>query len=202
MSESKSQPNTKVSVTSPLIMTVVFGLALIVLYALVGRIEEYPQVSFLAPYKEYILVGLVVVLGHLAVQAGTKWIFALVQRRSSTDVAGSIRIIARLVGYGLIFSFLVSHLTDNAAAALTMGSFAGLVAGFASQTVMGNTVAGIFMAVSRPIGIGEKVTISGKTGTVTDITLMHVILDTEDQRILIPSSTTVTTVLIKYKQSD
>ena len=112
-----------------------------------------------------------------------------------------MRIIARLVGYGLIFSFLVSVLTDNAAAALTMGSFAGLVAGFASQTVMGNTVAGIFMALSRPIGIGEKVTISGKTGTVTDITLMHVVLDTEDQRILIPSSTTVTTVLIKHKAS-
>ncbi len=45
-------------------------------------------------------------------------------------------------------------------------------------------------------------TIGGKTGTVTDITLMHVVLDTEDQRILIPSSTTVTTVLIKHEVSD
>jgi len=31
---------------------------------------------------------------------------------------------------------------------------------------------------------------------------MHVILDTDDQRILIPSSTTVTTVLIKHKASE
>ena len=201
MSESKSQPVTNVSVTSPLIMTLISVVALIVLYALVGRMEEYAHLDFLVAYKEYISVGLVVILGHLAVQAGSKWIFAAALRRSSTDVAGSMRIIARLVGYGLIFSFLVSVLTDNAAAALTMGSFAGLVAGFASQTVMGNTVAGIFMAVSRPIGIGERVTIGGKTGTVTDITLMHVVLDTDDQRILIPSSTTVTTVLIKHKES-
>lgn len=202
MSENRSQPATNVSVTSPLVMTLLSVVVLIVLYALVGRIEEYAHLSFLVAYKEYISVGLVVILGHLAVQAGTKWIFAVALRRSSSDVAGSMRIIARLVGYGLIFSFLVSVLTDNAAAALTMGSFAGLVAGFASQTVMGNTVAGIFMAISRPIGIGERVTVGGKTGTVADITLMHLVLETEDQRILIPSSTTVTTVLIKHKPSE
>ena len=202
MTENKSQPAANVSVASPLVMTIVSVVVLIALYAFIGRIEEFTHASFLVPYKEYISVGLVVILGHVAVQAGTKWVFAIVRRRSSSDVAGSMRIIARLVGYGLIFSFMVSVLTDNAVAALTMGSFAGLVAGFASQTVMGNTVAGIFMAISRPIGIGERVTIGGKTGTVTDITLMHVILDTDDQRILIPSSTTVTTVLIKHKASE
>ena len=120
----------------------------------------------------------------------------------SSDVAGALRIIARLVGYGLMFSFLVSVLTDNAAAALTMGSFAGLVAGFATQTVIGNTVAGLFIAIGRPIVLGDSVTISGNSGTVADITLMHIVLDADDRRILIPSSNVVSAVLVKHKPSD
>jgi small conductance mechanosensitive channel len=129
-------------------------------------------------------------------------VFANAQRRTTTDVAGTLRIITRLLGYGLIFSFLVSVLTDNPAAALTMGSFAGLVAGFASQTVMGHLVAGIFLALFRPIGIGDNVTIGRNSGTVSDITLMHVVLETDEEQSLIPSSTVVSTVLVKHKSSD
>ena len=164
--------------------------------------EEDGPIGFLAPYKDYLSLAFVALLGLSAVQTGTKWVFAVAQRRMSSDVAGTLRLIARLVGYGLIFSFLVSVLTDNAAAALTMGSFAGLVAGFASQTVIGNTVAGLFIAIGRPIGLGDSVTISGNSGTVVDITLMHIVLDAEDRRILIPSSNVVSAVLVKHKPSD
>lgn len=132
--------------------------------------EEFEFLGFLVPYENYISIALVALLGHVAVQSGTKWVYVIVQRRMSAGVARTIRVISRLVGYGLIVSFLVSILTDNAAAALTMGSFAGLVAGFASQTVMGHTVAGIFLALFRPIGIGDNVTIGRNTGTA--LTLM------------------------------
>ncbi len=173
MSDSKSQPTANASPTLPLITTVVTVVGLIVLLAFTAKIEEYESVGFLVPYKEFISVGLVALLGHLAVQSGTKWVFVIAQRRVSTDAARTLRIIARLVGYGLILSFLVSVLTENAAAALTMGSFAGLVAGFASQNVMENTVAGIFMTLARPIGIGDRVSIGSNSGIVADITLMH-----------------------------
>jgi len=83
-----------------------------------------------------------------------------------------------------------------------MGSFAGLVAGFASQTVLGHTVAGIFLALFRPIGIGDNVTIGRNSGIVSDITLMHIVLDSENEVSLIPSSTVVSTVLVKHKESD
>ena len=202
MSESKSQPTANASPTLPMITTIVSVVALIVLLAFTAKMEEYELLGFLVPYEAYISAGLVVLLGHMAVQSGTKWAFAIAQRRISTDVARTLRIITRLVGYGLIFSFLVSVLTDNAAAALTMGSFMGLVAGFATQAVMGNTVAGIFMVLARPIGIGDSVAIGSNSGTVADITLMHIILETDDRRILIPSSNVVSSVLVKHKPSE
>ncbi len=202
MSVSTSQPETNASPTLPLLTTVISILVLFALLALTSKMEEFEFLSFLVPYENYISIALVALLGHVAVQSGTKWVYVIVQRRMSADVARTIRVISRLIGYGLIFSFLVSVLTDNAAAALTMGSFAGLVADFASQTVMGHTVAGIFLALFRPIGIGDNVTIGRNSGIVTDITLMHIVLDSENELSMIPSSTVVSTVLIKHKSSD
>ena len=83
-----------------------------------------------------------------------------------------------------------------------MGSFAGLVAGFASQTVMGNALAGLFMTIARHIRVKDKVTISANTGTVIRITLMHTVLNTEDREILIPSSNITNAVLVRHKSSD
>ena len=202
MSASTSQPESSASPTVPLLTTVISVFVLFALLALTSKMEEFEVLGFLLPYENYISVALVVLLGHIAVQSGTKWVYVVVQRRMTEDVARTIRVISRLVGYGLIFSFLVSVLTDNAAAALTMGSFAGLVAGFASQTVMGHTVAGIFLALFRPIGIGDNVTIGRNSGIVSDITLMHIVLDSENEVSLIPSSTVVSTVLVKHKESE
>ncbi len=202
MSVSTSQPESSASPTVPLLTTVISVFVLFALLALTSKMEEFEVLGFLVPYENYISVALVVLLGHIAVQSGTKWVYIVVQRRMTEDVARTIRVISRLVGYGLIFSFLVSVLTDNAAAALTMGSFAGLVAGFASQTVMGHTVAGIFLALFRPIGIGDNVTIGRNSGIVSDITLMHIVLDSENEVSLIPSSTVVSTVLVKHKESE
>ena len=185
-----------------MLLTVVLGIGLFALLAFTARIETDGPVGFLAPYKDYLSIGFVVLLGLSVVQTGTKWVSAITQRRMSSDASGAQRVIVRLVGYGLIFSFVVSVLTDNAVAALTMGSFAGLIAGFASQTVMGNLVAGLFIAIGRPIGLGDSVTISGNSGTVTDITLMHIVLDADDRRILMPSSKVVSAVLVKHKLSD
>jgi len=180
----------------------VFAVGLVALLLFTAEIAEDGPVGFLASYKDHLSVGFVLLLGLPAVQTGARWVFAVAQRHMSLEVAGALRVIARLVGYGLAFSLLVSILTDNAAAALTMGSFAGLIAGFASQTVMGNTVAGLFLAIGRPIGLGDNVTIGGNSGTIADITLMHIVLEADDRRILIPSSQVVSAVLVEHKPSD
>ena len=202
MSDSTDQPGSVASRTLTLLLTVTILVGLVALLVFTARIEEDGPIGFLAPYKDYLSIGFATLLGLSAVQTGSKWVFVVAQRRISSDVAGALRVIARLVGYGLVFSFVVSVLTDNAVAALTMGSFAGLVAGFASQTVMANLVAGLFIVIGRPIGLGDSVTISGNSGTVVDITLMHIVLDADDRRILIPSSKVVSAVLINHKLSD
>ena len=201
MLDSTGQPTSTSSTAGPLVTTVLALVGLLAILSFTSRLGDYEMFGFLVPYENAISVVIVAFLGHVAVQSGTKWVYTISQRRTSEDVARTLRVIARLLGYGLIFSFLISVVTDNAVAALTIGSFAGLVAGFASQTVMGHTVAGVFLAIFRPVGLGENVTIGRETGVVADITLMHIVLDSEEKRVLIPSSTVVSSILIKNKPS-
>jgi len=96
---------------------------------------------------------------------------------------------------------MTSVFNVDPAAALTVGSFGGLVVGFATQTILSNVVAGVFLLLSRPFTHGDRVTVSGRTGVVKQIRLMHLVLETEDgtNEILIPSGTVVTQIIQKKK---
>ena len=186
----------------PLLWTAVSVLGLLALLLLAAAIEEDGRLGPLAPHRDHLRIGALVLFGYLTVHNGTTWAFAIARRRTPPDVAVAVRVIVRLAGYGLLFSILVSALTDNAAAALTLGSFAGLVAGFASQTVVGNMVAGLYIAFGRPIAPRDRVTVGGNSGEVADITLMHIVLETDDRTILIPSSRIASAVLVKHKPGE
>lgn len=191
------QIDSAVSMAIPLTLTVMFGIALTGLLVLSGKIGEATELGFLTPYKSYLIIAEIVILGVFIVENGRQVIYRLALHKTSPDVAAAIRIISRISAYGVILSVVVSLLTENPAAALTMGSFAGLVVGFGSQTVMNNLIAGVFMAVARPVRIGDDVVLGSATnsGIVKNITLMHIILETEETFIKVPSGTTVNQVL-------
>ena len=90
------------------------------------------------------------------------------------------------------------------AAVLRRGEFRNflMVAGFATQSVLGNSVAGLFIVILRPIGVKDNVTISGYTGEVAEIRLMFTVLDSDDRQVFIPSKDVLSTILIKNKPTD
>jgi hypothetical protein len=84
-----------------------------------------------------------------------------------------------------------------------VGSFGGLVVGFATQTILSNVVAGVFILLTRPFIYGDLITVSGQTGLVKEIKLMHLVLESEDGKkdILIPSGSVVTQIIQKIKST-
>jgi len=164
-------------------------------------IREDTALGFLAAHRQYLVAAELVALGVLAIELVSRWLYRLALLRMRADSAAAVRIIVRIVAYGVLLSAVVSILTTNIAAALTTGAFAGMVAGLGTQTVIGNAVAGIFVALLRPIRIDDDVTIAGNTGRVSNITLMHTILSTADREILIPSSQVISTVLVRHRES-
>jgi len=64
----------------------------------------------------------------------------------------------------------------------------GLIIGFAAQHTIANMVAGIQIAVSQPIRIGDRIKFEDCEGRVTDITLSYTYLDPGDgSSIVIPN---------------
>jgi small conductance mechanosensitive channel len=62
------------------------------------------------------------------------------------------------------------------------------VVGFASQRTLGNFVAGILIAFTQPVRLGDDVEIEGTRGVVEEIGLIYTFVRTEnDDRLVIPN---------------
>ena len=62
------------------------------------------------------------------------------------------------------------------------------VVGFAAQRTLANVIAGIQIAVSQPIRIGDRISFEEEEGRVTDITLSYTYIDPGDgSSVVIPN---------------
>ncbi|MDI6806924.1 MAG: mechanosensitive ion channel [Candidatus Aenigmarchaeota archaeon] len=182
------------------IKAAIFAALLVVLIGLTEyALQTY--LKFLAEYKPYLTAGELVVIGYLIVENigwGLYKRFEIV----SKGTASIIRTITRVAGYGIILSSLTSVFNVNPAAALTIGSFSGLVIGFAFQNVLGNAIAGIFIVITRPFKIGDMVEIKGIKGRVHEIGVMRTTIDTGEEYVLIPSSSVVAEIIKRRKVNE
>src|SRR5213080_784806 len=68
---------------------------------------------------------------------------------------------------------------------LASAGIAGIVIGFAAQKTLGNVLAGIQIALTQPLLIGDIVVVEGEFGQIEEITLTYVTVRTWDLRRLI-----------------
>jgi small-conductance mechanosensitive channel len=120
-----------------------------------------------------------------------------------------LRLIRRLVFVTIIvIGFAIAlaqfdNLNKLATGILASSAVLGLVLGLAARQVLANPLAGILLAVSQPIRIGDTVTIEGETGRVDDLTLSHTFIDTGDGRlVIVPNETVVTSVVVNRSTGD
>jgi small-conductance mechanosensitive channel len=81
-----------------------------------------------------------------------------------------------------------TELKRLAAGILASTAVLGLIVGFAAQHTIGNMVAGVQLAVTQPIKIGDRITFEEVSGRVTDITLSYTYVNPgDDSSIVIPN---------------
>jgi small-conductance mechanosensitive channel len=86
---------------------------------------------------------------------------------------------------------------------LASSALLGLVIGFAARQTIANFVAGILVAITQPIRIGDRVTFDDETGRVDDVTLTFTYIDTGDGRLMVvPNEQIVTGVLFNHSTGD
>jgi small-conductance mechanosensitive channel len=77
------------------------------------------------------------------------------------------------------------------------------IIGFAAQHTIGNMVAGVQLAVSQPIKIGDKVAFEDVTGRVTDISLSYTYVDPGDgSAVVIPNQMLVDGIVHNLSTED
>jgi small-conductance mechanosensitive channel len=90
-----------------------------------------------------------------------------------------------------------------ATAILASSAVLGLVVGLAARQSLGNMVAGITLAVSQPIRIGDRVTFEETTGRVADITLVYTYIDPGDGRlVVVPNESMVSGTVFNHSTGD
>ena len=71
---------------------------------------------------------------------------------------------------------------------LASSAVLGLVVGFAARQTLANAIAGILLAITQPIRIGDLVTFEEKTGEVEDVRLTYTYIHLDDgRRLIVPN---------------
>jgi small-conductance mechanosensitive channel len=79
----------------------------------------------------------------------------------------------------------------------------GLIIGFAAQNTISNVIAGVLIAITQPIRIGDRVEFEGREGRVTDITLSYTFIDPGDgSSIVVPNQLLVQGIVHNYSAAD
>jgi len=98
-------------------------------------------------------------------------------------------IMAAVVFIGLLSSLLViPQVRAIAGGLLASSAVLGVIIGFASQRTLGNFVAGLLIAITQPIRLGDRVSYDGEDGVIEEIGLTYTFIRTQDQaRLVVPN---------------
>ena len=117
----------------------------------------------------------------------------------------SISAVILVVGF---FSALlvIPQVRAVAGGLLASSAVLGIIVGFASQRTLGNFVAGLLIAITQPVRIGDRVDYGGESGVIEDIGLTYTFIRTTDQaRLVVPNeklaSDTIRNSTIRSRES-
>ena len=118
----------------------------------------------------------------------------IARRELAPEAITRYRVLRRTITATIIFVGLLSALLvipqvrAVAGGLLASSAVIGIVVGFASQRTLGNFVAGLLIAFTQPVRLGDDVVIEGTEGVVEEIGLIYTFVRTENEdRLVIPN---------------
>jgi small-conductance mechanosensitive channel len=100
-----------------------------------------------------------------------------------------------LIGVGIALSQF-EGVDKVATSLLASGVVAAAIIGFAARQTLANFVAGVMLAISQPLRVGDWVTFEGHYGVVEDVRLNYTILRTGETRVVIPNERLAAGILL------
>src|ERR687888_1839779 len=118
----------------------------------------------------------------------------IARRQLAPEAITRYRVARRSITTAIVFVGLLSALLvipqvrAVAGGLLASSAVLGIVVGFASQRTLGNFVAGLLIAFTQPLRLGDDVVIEDTRGVVEEIGLIYTFVRTDDgERLVIPN---------------
>ena len=118
----------------------------------------------------------------------------LARRQLAPEVMTRYRVLRRGVVTAIVFVGVLSALLTIepvraiAGGLLLSSAVVGLVVGFAAQRTLSNFIAGILIAFTQPLRLGDSVVVAGDSGTVEEIGLTYTFIRLADRsRLVVPN---------------
>jgi len=144
------------------------------------------------PFWHRIVIAVVVFAAVTLVARIVDWWLA--RRPLPPEAATRYRVLRRtvfvaIVVVGLFSALLViPQVRAVAGGLLASSAVLGVIIGFASQRTLGNVVAGLLIAFTQPIRLGDRVNYGGEDGVVEEIGLTYTFIRLQDQaRLVVPN---------------
>ncbi len=116
------------------------------------------------------------------------------KRKMAPEAATRYRVVRRSISTTIVFVGVLSALLvipqvrAIAGGILASSAVVGLVVGFAAQRTLANFIAGLLIAFTQPLRLGDEVRIGGEEGIVEEIGLTYTFIRTADNaRVVIPN---------------
>src|SRR5215211_998196 len=156
-----------------------------------------------ASYLRYIQVSEVILVGFFAIYTISEISYSL-SIAYSEQTAKSIRSLIRIAGAIIVIAVSISYLSQDPVIAASISTISGLVIGFAASNLIGNVIAGIYLAITRPFRIGDRIKVFNGDGRVSDIGLLYtrLLLDNGDEMLASNSSMVTTNIILRKKEKE
>jgi len=145
------------------------------------------------PFWRHIVIAAVVFAAVSLVARVIDW--CLARRTLPPEAETRYRVLRRSVTtvilvVGLFSALLViPEVRAIAGGLLASSAVLGVIIGFASQQTLGNFVAGLLIAITQPVRIGDRVAYAGMEGVVEEIGLTYTFIRTlERRRLIVPNN--------------
>ncbi len=166
-------------------------------------VVERPDDIWWVAISQGLLILLILSGGFLVQEVVNYAVSRVIERFENGDqtdaevrrIATQLRLIKRLasviiailaIGFAL---FTFPAVQGIGAGLLASAGVLSVIGGLAAQSVLGNLFAGIQLAFSNAIRVGDVVVVEGEWGTIGEITLSYVVVHIWDERRLIVPST-------------
>ena len=150
------------------------------------------------------LWDIIVIAGTIVIAIVIAKLISINLRRA---IAGKVQgrnleIIIKILYWAVILAaafIIFAQMEVDVSGLLIAGGFLGIVIGIASQSVVGNVLAGIFLISERPIAIGDEVRVGDTEGYIEDIRILSTVIRTYSGIYTrIPNEQVLTTTLTNY----